>query len=544
LDIETIVRPDGDVRVHETIVQDFGVVPRHGIERVIPLRDGVGEHRISDLVVSTSAGTPDAVKVSPMPDEVTIRIGDAGRTIAGPHTYRLEYDLGGVTEPSSTGRSQLRLDAISAWQQPIDSLRYTVVAPGEPEVARCYRGSVGSRDPCDATERTATGATFAARGVAVEEAFTVDLQWPTSVVAVSADDSWFDAADAVYAVLVGLAVGAVAWWYRRRWRQLYADARTQLWSTFGPDVVGPQVESYDLAGEPAIEFVPPMSLRPGEMGALVEAGHTELLTATVVDLAARGAMRITDREGSWELERRNGAVRLTDDEQHVMTTLFASGDRTDMEDRGTEMGGLSAELAEQLTDDLEDRELAVRGIRNSQLRARVGPARILVLGLVAVVIGSGLHFLVVTLTGDRGFALVLETIAALGLVTVGGWLIVRGAARGITPKGLAARWRVRGFDRFFTDSEAMHARGAADRGLLRQYMGYAIVFGHVHQWVSAFDSPDTSEWFVTDRPLGAAFVGFTAGSMWSPPASSSSSGFSGGFSGAGGGSGGGGGGSW
>jgi uncharacterized membrane protein len=89
----------------------------------------------------------------------------------------------------------------------------------------------------------------------------------------------------------------------------------------------------------------------------------------------------------------------------------------------------------------------------------------------------------------------------------------------------------------------MHDRAAADRGLLRQYMGYAIVLGHVTQWIAAFDAPDTSDWFATSSPLDHAFIGFTAASLWSPPASSSS-GFGGGGGGAGGGSGGGGGGSW
>ena len=89
----------------------------------------------------------------------------------------------------------------------------------------------------------------------------------------------------------------------------------------------------------------------------------------------------------------------------------------------------------------------------------------------------------------------------------------------------------------------MHDRAAADRNLLRQYMGYAIVFGYVTQWLAAFDNPDTSEWFASSTPMNVAFIGFTASSLWSAPAPSTS-GFGGGGGGAGGGSGGGGGGSW
>jgi uncharacterized membrane protein len=208
------------------------------------------------------------------------------------------------------------------------------------------------------------------------------------------------------------------------------------------------------------------------------------------------------------------------------------------------MGTLSAELAEHLTDDLETRGLAVQGTSAGGLRANTHQAWLLVLGIIAVAIGAAVHVIVVTGAGNRDAALVVETVVVVLLILGAGAIRVRRAARGLTPMGLAALWRVRGFGRLFTQSEAMHDRAAADRGLLRQYMGYAIVFGFVTQWLAAFDSPDTSDWFDTTSPMDSAFIGFTAASIWSPPASSSTSGFGGGGGGAGGGSGGGGGGSW
>ena len=129
------------------------------------------------------------------------------------------------------------------------------------------------------------------------------------------------------------------------------------------------MESYSLTDDPAIEFVPPMGLRPGEMGTLVEAGPTQVLTATVVDLAARGALKITETDGSWSLEQRN-RIELTDDEQVVMNGVFAGAETTTLDDRGSEMGTLAGELAENLTDDLETRGLAVQGTHAGGLHAR------------------------------------------------------------------------------------------------------------------------------------------------------------------------------
>ena len=44
---EVTIETDGTIEVHETIVYDFGVVPRHGIFRVIPVRtERVAERRL------------------------------------------------------------------------------------------------------------------------------------------------------------------------------------------------------------------------------------------------------------------------------------------------------------------------------------------------------------------------------------------------------------------------------------------------------------------------------------------------------------------
>jgi hypothetical protein len=552
-DVVTRVARSGQVRVTETIVQDFGVVARHGIERVIPLRDDRGEHKLSHLVVSTSSGTPAHVAIDTQTDTVTIRIGDADTTITGAHTYRVAYDLGGMITGTGRHQSKLAIDAISAWQQQIDSLQYRIESPGQPTSIGCTQGDVGSKHPCAAVGHQGSDAVFAGRDLAPDEAFTMRLTWPSTVVAVNATDTTIGIADVGYALLLGLAIAFVGWRYRRRWHQLLTAAQTQLWSTFGPDVAGAQPEAYDLTRDPAIEFVPPMGLRPGEIGTLVEADSTHLLTATVVDLAARGALKITETGGSWQIERRNRDVVLTDDEQTVMHGLFAADgdvddttetDSTSLEGRGTEMGALAAVLAEQLTNDLEARGLATPGTHAGGVHSTMRQWPLLALGAGAVLLGLAAHVIVVTATGNRGFGLAVEAVVALVTILAVGAFFVRRAAKGLTPTGLAASWRVRGFDHFFTASEAVHDRAAADKGLFRQYMGYAIVYGHVSQWVAAFESPDTSDWFATTTPLSYAFIGFTAASVWSPPASTSTSGFGGGGFGAGGGSGGGGGGSW
>ena len=103
--VAIVVRDDGSLAVTERIVEDFGAFARHGIERVIPEVedpvDGSGKRlfEVTDLEVSTSAGTPGDVTLSTTETDLTIRIGDPDTTITGVHAYRLRYVVpAGVTE--------------------------------------------------------------------------------------------------------------------------------------------------------------------------------------------------------------------------------------------------------------------------------------------------------------------------------------------------------------------------------------------------------------------------------------------------------------
>ncbi|CAB5051164.1 MAG: DUF2207 domain-containing protein [Actinobacteria bacterium] len=124
-----------------------------------------------------------------------------------------------------------------------------------------------------------------------------------------------------------------------------------------------------------------------------------------------------------------------------------------------------------------------------------------------------------------------------------------------TKRGLGTVLRITGFERFFRDSEAIHARAAGNMNLYREYMGYAVALGHVDEWVGAMPAevsaalvgavPVASLADVAFHPLWlASSRRYTAAhTVKSRSSFSSGGGFSGGgFSGGGGG--GGGGGSW
>ncbi len=208
-----------------------------------------------------------------------------------------------------------------------------------------------------------------------------------------------------------------------------------------------------------------------------------------------------------------------------------------------------------------DEGLETRGLVSGSLGTRSAHG-------CAAVVGALVAFVVAVAVLGFGLGLVLTSLfgwsvavplagAVIGVVAAAvGLAQVRRAARGYTSLGLGATRRVAGFERFFEGSEDLHARVAADAGLLRQYMGYAVAFDAVDRWVDAFDAPDLT-WMGTDDPRvvdrWVTSSLFLAAATPPAPVSSGSrssgfggGGFGGGFGGGGvgGGSGGGGGGSW
>ena len=85
-----------------------------------------------------------------------------------------------------------------------------------------------------------------------------------------------------------------------------------------------------------MQFQPPEGLRPGQLGTLLdERANVVDVTATIVDLAVRGHLRIVELERAhwfssrdWRLEKLSGGTgELLPFEQELYNGLFLSGDQ-------------------------------------------------------------------------------------------------------------------------------------------------------------------------------------------------------------------------
>jgi uncharacterized protein (TIGR04222 family) len=561
------IEPTGDLRVVEQIAYDFGSSSRHGITREIPTRfhhdsryDRV--EPVSAVAVTASPGTPTQTKISTQSGNTVIRIGDPKRTITGVHTYNIAYRVRGALN-SFSDHDELYWNAIGTeWFLFIEGAGATVSAPAAVTRVACFAGDKGSSLSCDHALADGPTAVFSQGSLGFHEGLTVVVGLPKGAVHVGPPilkERWsfaraFSVTGATVAGALALGVlliGGVLALVRRGGRdRRFVGSPVDV--AFGSDSGRDEPVPIGSGRSVPVEFEPPDKLRPGELGTLVDAAANPLdVTATIVDLAVRGYLRIEEipKEGwrgkaDWKLvQTREPDDRLLAYERTLSDGIFESGGRPEVklsELRNTFASKLG-EVEEQLYDDAMDRGWFVR--RPDRVRAFWT-----VMGVLAVFVGGGVLVALAALThlALLGIPFVL---AALLLLAVAHWMPRR------TAKGYGVLQRTRGFKRFIDESEKERARFAERHNLFSEYLPYAIVFHATEKWARAFAGldgqlPDTGGWYVGPGPftLGAftaSIDGFSttaAGTIASTPGTSGSSGFSGGFSGGGGG--GGGGGSW
>lgn len=568
------LRKDGSMRVTETIDYDFGSSSgKHGIFRTIPTvfpYDDKYErvYPISDVDVSSPTGAPDGVKVDE--DNVTsIRIGDEDKTVSGRQTYVLSYDVEGVTN-SFPDHQELYWNAIGAeWSVTIGQASATVKGPAAVQKTACFRGAVGSTQTCTTSVADGVGR-FSQPQLAPAEALTVVASFPLGTFPgakpILREPQTLARAFTVAPLTVGSSLAVVALAAGGAWALVSRRGRDERYLGVTPGLEPGQGQEHTVSRVPlvgrdpiAVQFQPPKDMRPGQLGTLIdERANVVDVTATIVDLAVRGYLRIEEveaprlfRSGDWRLvmvpdppqqDLRGYELRLLqgifDDRSEVLLSGLKKTFREDLE-----------KVQEMLYSDVTGNGW----FRGNPVSVRL---RWQIYGIALTVAGAGLTWLLATRT----------TFGLLGLaVVVAGLLLLLVAPRmpARTARGTAALAQANGFRQYLVTAEADQLRFEEGEDIFSRYLPFAIVFGVTERWAKAFQ--DLAErgvdigaptWYVGNYYAGSAFnYGAFGSSMDSfstetsgsiaaaTPSSSGSSGFGGGgFSGGGGG--GGGGGSW
>jgi uncharacterized membrane protein YgcG len=546
-DAQIQIQSDGRVSVTETLVVDFGLLERHGIFRDIPVkyvwtkdahRDRVYELQV--LSVTDAQRKAWRYETSRNGANVEIKIGDPDRTITGLQTYVIAYVVKGALNAFSD-HDELFWNVTGAeWPSPIVRSSATVRAPAPFTQTTCFVGATGSQARCS-IQSTTNGAVFTTgrplipgeqltvvaglRKGTVPEPLPILQDRPREV------SEYFDLTPLWLALAAFVALGGLAlvvW----RWYSVGRDEREH--ETIVP------------------EFEPPEKLRPAQIGLVIdERADTLDVTATIVDLAVRGYVTITEipKEGlfgsrDWTLTRKKEAdAALGPYETTILDGLFTTGAEATLSSLKRHYYVTLAKAEKELYGDAVKRGwFPVDPSRVRATYAVTGIGFMLLAGAVTV----GLGMLV-----GGGLVGVAAGVPAVALLAVSPVMPRK------TKSGAELMRRSLGFRQYMVVAEKDRQKFAEKEHIFADYLPYAIVFRCVDQWAKAFEGIDlkeaTSGWYGgtniaafsamnMSRDL-SSFSAQISTAIASTPGGSGSSGFGGG-GGAGGGGGGGGGGSW
>jgi uncharacterized membrane protein YgcG len=570
-DASYVVNRDGSVDVVEDILVDFGGLERHGIQREIPVEyEYTSDHkrRITIEVVGVDDGQA-AVPYTTFRSgaNLVLRIGDPDRLISGEQRYRIRYRVEGALN-AQPAWDELYWNATgNAWTVPIERATALVTAPSIDRV-ECYQGRTGSDLVCDSASssgsaRFATSQTLPAGGgltivvgltrgsVAVPPPDLVEIESTGEQVRDFIGLKPLPIALAVGSALLSVGAFIRYWWTtgRDRW---FGDVPTLT------GAATPRVRPLFAHETVVVEYQPPelasgRRLRPAEIGTLVdERADTLDVSATIVDLAVRGYLRIEEVEktglfgkSDYKLTRLKPAdSELLTYETTLLNALFEDGEEVTMSDLRnefyTDLAKVKSALYEQVTE------------VNRFFPAKPDSSRTVNRILALVVTGVGV-ILTAGLGQFAGAAIVGVPVAIVGLV----FFVMAGAMPRRTAVGREMLRRCLGFREYIRVAETDRQRYHEEAGIFERYLPFAVVFDCVERWAEAFEGLEdqvagrTSGWYIGPHPFTAiafseslnGFSSSISSAIASTPGGSGSSGFGGGgFSG--GGAGGGGGSSW
>jgi len=276
------------------------------------------------------------------------------------------------------------------------------------------------------------------------------------------------------------------------------------------------------------------------------------VTATIIDLAARGYLKITEIPKKWMFgtvdytltktipKKRIKSLPLLDYEQVLLDKLFDSGSSVVLSTLKTTFYEDLVKVKQALYDDVVTQEFFPANPEETRKKYRGASILCFAVGVLLVIGGAKVH---AVFMGAVGIGIIID-----GIVI---FLMGRYMPRK-TAYGRDLYRRTKGYYLFIDKAEKYRQQYFEKENMFNEVLPYAIVFGLTKKFAKQMDKiglkPQQPDWYVGSHPFATGvFIGninsfsssFSSAIASTP---SSSGGFSGGSSG--GGFGGGGGGSW
>lgn len=545
---------DGTLDVIENIVRDFGSQYKHGIYRNIPIKftrnhgNYQNDFKIIDITNGNGQTLPYSSSVHG--NDVVIKIGKPDELVTGVNLYRLHYRVNRIIN-FFQNQPELYWNVTGAdWPVTIHNVTCKFYPPASVNIdslkADCFLGEQGSKQRGNINKETAN-LFFSTPKLYSGEQMTILVRLPAN------------------SVVKASALQELCWlirdWYPAFALPIFTSIiMFALWWHLGRDP--------ESVGAISVEWEPPKDLTPAEVGTLVdESCDTKDIVSTVIDLAARGYLKIRELPASGflffsgkdyeftKLDLPQDAHKLNKYEDRVMHGIFGLSNTTVYLSQLKNTFYTNLPL---VSDAIYESLITKDCFTQNPQMVKKG---YYVLGILGICLGVIFFIAGISSSVAWGIGTVLSGII---ICCASGAMPVR------TKTGVSFLRQSLAYKRFVRMAEKDRLRVLAEKDptIFGRLLPYAMVLGVENQWAEKFHDLITAppSWY---EPLGYGSTNYifssntfvndlgysmtTMGSTFvsQPMPTSSSSGAGGGFSGfsdgggfSGGGFGGGGGGDW
>lgn len=534
------VKTNASIDVHETIRTQF-TAERHGIFRTIPINATFNNRTVRLPITNIQAqqdGHAIPVAITTEKNKVRIKIGDPDLLIRGVHSYDITYHVDAAVNFFSDFDELNWNVSGNEWEVPLQSVTATLRLPNTDAVPTilCYTGTIGSKEQQCSGIASAGKAEYSAT-----TPLTVISHWQKGVVTkpdsydrtrnIAASEEFLWVGSWVVAILLSIIAFLVMW---------------QRWLHYGKDPDEPETV--------IAQYEPPSGLLPAEATVVdVQKLSPNAISATIIDLAVRGYLRIEEREQQKLLGKKKDFAlypvkdadeSLRDYERKLLDMLFATAEAQD-ETKTTLLSAMKKHSTKMEKYVEEIKALAVEGVHKKGYfvgNPVAAVAKYTIVGSVMVAIPI---YLFISVPSDLpGWGIVLLGGMLAAGISIGGFGMFMSRR---TESGAKAHWHVKGFKLYLKTAEQYRLQWQEKEHIFEKFLPYAIAFGITEKWAQTFAEismpkptwySGTGDWnsIYAWHALNSFADTFTTATVPSNGGSSS-----GGF---GGGGGGGGGGSW
>lgn len=518
---------DLDGTLHVVSTMTFDGAPPASLRQVIATTERTNKdteylYTISDVTV-TAGGAGVAAQVTQGPSTLTIDIPTQG--VSGPLV--VSYVVKGAAIEEPTGGTVVRWSLLQGLSVPVQAFTATVAPPTQFDQLDCAAGAAEAPDNCSSYSGGTDGSmtpTFQQNGSRAGDVVTVTLGFPAGQVAVNSDvrQLWtlgraFSVAPLPLAVALGLLLlGGLGLWFahRRTGRDAVGAAEPVQVADFVPVAAG-QTEFRVLEG-----------VRPGAVGTLADERVDPIdITATILDLAVRGNLRITElakdsahAATDWTFARLDGDTDL-EAYEHTLRDAIApvQGEPVRLSNLRGSIGSVIGDVQSQLYDEVVDRGWFAQRPDSTRNRwAAIGWVALVVAVAAAVALAAFTSF------GLLGIVLI---VLALGLVAIAREMPARTAKGSAVLNGLAA------LQANLATHPTANLAGLDAFARISSVLPYAVVLGGRERWLQAMadadedDAPDSTDlawyhgpegWQISDLPASLDnFITSVQGTLFS-----------------------------